>query len=213
MFAWSPYDEQTRTAFTHELPLISMQVLASSEVIVVRDARGEIWSISLTGQAKHIRAGDGVDITLMRASRDGQLLAIGNEAGEVSVYRTTDWNILRILKFSGSIGRIEFSPTDQDILVSSEDDYVHLIELDSRRRLPWQDFKVAAHDIAYDPSGDIIAISARDGGNWFYSISKSTWSYHQDHEIELRAGQFSPRGTQFFSIDRDGMIIMRNMGI
>jgi hypothetical protein len=99
---------------------------------------------------------------------------------------------------------------DRDILILSEDGFVHVMPLDRRRNIGWNNFKVAAHDVGYDPSGDIIAISALDGGSWFYSISLARWSYQRDHDTEVWSGLFTPDANHFVSIDKTGFATIRS---
>lgn len=110
----------------------------------------------------------------------------------------------------GTIARIEFNPLARDMLVHSEDGFVHLIPLDDRRTVPWRRFQVETRDITYSPDGEIIAISAADGGSWFYSMQRGSWSYEREHLATVRYGRFSPDGTRFVSVDQTGAIIVRH---
>jgi WD40 repeat protein len=210
LFAWHPDGQDTRTLLTHVGPLLSLEVLSTTNDIVVRDSAGALWVVDLRGSVKQVQQGTSVAATSMRASRDGTLLALGREDGSVTLYRTADWTILNSFAMSGTIARIVFDPQNRDLLVQSEDGFVRLIPLAARRSVSWQDFHVEAHDIAYDPSGDVLAISAVDGGSWFYSIRRDTWSYQQDHMTELMHGRFSPNGAHFVSIDRTGGVVIRD---
>jgi eukaryotic-like serine/threonine-protein kinase len=210
LFAWEPETDTRQLLLTHGGPLISLLVLPSTGDVVVRDAGGAVWVASPAGQITQIRKGLGVDATSMRASRDGNLLAIGQEDGSVTVYATADWTIIRSLTVGGTIARIEFDPQGRDMVVHSEDGFVRLISLDNRRGVPWQDLKVDARDIAYSPNGDIIAISAVDGGSWFYSRPRGLWSYHRDHMGTVRYGRFAPDGARFVSMDQTGTIVVRD---
>ena len=210
LFAWRAEADDATPLLAHEAPLISVETLATTNDLVTRDSSGALWVVALDGRVRQIRRGTGVAATSMRASTDGKLFAIGHEDGGVTVYRTADWTILTSFTMKGTIARITFDPQGRDMLIQSEDGVVRLNALDGRRRATWQDFQVEAHDIAYDPTGDIIAISAVDGGSWFYSIRRASWVYLQDHMTELSYGHFSPDGSQFVSIDEAGAIVTRD---
>lgn len=129
MFAWAPEGGKTQVLFSHQRPLISMTLLASNEDIIVRDAQGEIWRVTQTGQATLARASDGVEITDSEASRDGTMFAIGTEEGAVVIYRVATWEVLRTFKFGGSIREVSFSQDGQTILITSEGGYIHFVSL------------------------------------------------------------------------------------
>jgi WD40 repeat protein len=210
LLAWSVDGGDVRTLLSHRVPLVSLQVLSNTKVIVTRDVAGSIWSVASTGHTTMIRQGNGVEITSMRASRNGEFLAIGQEDGSVIVYRTASWTIATAFRAGGTVARVEFDPQNRELLLLSEDGFVHVIPLDARRRVAWRDFQVEAHDIAYTPGGDGIAISAADGGSWFYSIQHARWFYHRDHDAAVRSGRFTPDGTRFVSIDESGIIVSQD---
>jgi WD40 repeat protein len=210
LFAWDPQANSVGLLLTHDAPLISLEILSGSTDIAVRDAVGTLWVIALDGHIKSVHKGIDAYATSMRSSKDGRLLAIGREDGSMTLYRTTDWTVAKSLALGGTIARLEFDPQGRDMLVQSENGFVDLVSLDARRSSQWQHFQVDARDIAYDRDGDVLAISAIDGGSWFYSMQRNVWSYQQDHMTELCYGRFSPDGSRFVSIDRDGTIVVRD---
>jgi WD40 repeat protein len=149
----------TRELLTHVGPLLSLEALSTTNDIVVRVSAGALWAVELRGNVKQVQQGSNVAATSMRASKDGTLFALGREDGSVTLYRTVDWTILNSFAITGTIARIVFDPQNRDMLIQSEDGLVRLIPLAARRSVSWQDFHVEAHDIAYDASGDVLAIS------------------------------------------------------
>lgn len=209
LFASRPSGDDAQLLLSHDAPLISIEVLRTTNDIITRDSTGTLWAVRLDGKVRQLRRGAGAAATSMRASNDGRLFAIGQEDGMVTVYRTDDWTVLIAFSIKGTIARIAFDPQDRDILVQSEDGVVRMNPLDHLRRASWQDFPIEAHDIAYDPTGDIVAISAASGGSWFYSMRRASWVYLQDHMTELVYGHFSPDGSRFVSSDGAGLVVVR----
>jgi WD40 repeat protein len=111
----------------------------------------------------------------------------------------------------GTIARIEFDPLDRDMLINSEDGFVQIVSLDTQRSLRWTSMQIRARDVRYSPAGDLIAITSREGGTWFYSMQDESWRYVHDHPTILVSGQFSPDGSKFVSIDQDGTVITRDI--
>jgi WD40 repeat protein len=210
LYAWDPRTAEVKSLLSRNIPLIALEVLSASNEVVVQDVAGGLWVVTPRGATTLIRQPDGIEITNMRASKDGALLGVGREDGVVEVYHTTDWGMTKILTAEGSIARIEFDPKNRDVLVYSEDGTIHISPLDNRRVVGWKKLRVEAHDISYSPDGEIVSISGLDGGSWFYSMQHSSWSYTHDHEAEVWSGQCSPDGSYFVSADRNGIVIGRH---
>jgi WD40 repeat protein len=195
----------------HDEPLITLQVLAGTNDIVVGDSAGNVWNVSTQGTTRQIRGADESAVTKINASSDGKLLAVGQESGVVTVYRTASWTIDRKLALRGTIARIEFDPLDRDMLVNSEDGLVYLVSLDARRSAGWASMPVRSREVKYSPDGERIAITTLEGGTWFYSMPDGAWRYVHDHPTPLCSGQFSPDGSTFVSIDEDGTVVARDL--
>jgi WD40 repeat protein len=106
---------------------------------------------------------------------------------------------------------MEFDPKNRDVLLYSEDGFVYIVPLGGAQTADWDATPIAAHDISYSSDGNSISISSLDGGSWFYSRPRATWSYAHDHDAEVWSGQFSPDGEYFVSIDRNGMVAGRSL--
>jgi WD40 repeat protein len=211
LFEWSAGDANVMTMLTHSEPLIWLLVLARTNDIVVGDSSGDVWAVRPQGVTRQIRSAGEYAVTMINASHDGKFLAVGQESGGITVYRTSDWAVDRELVLKGTIARIEFDPLDRDMLINSEDGFVELIALDARRSARWASMQVRARDVRYSPSGDLIAITTREAGTWFYSMLDGTWRYVHDHPTALCCGQFSPDGSRFVSIDQDGTVVTRDI--
>jgi WD40 repeat protein len=211
VFLWSTDDRDPIAAFAHTSPLLLAQPLPGTDELVTVDSAGSMWVVRPDGAARRVRTPDRFALTNVTASRDRRLLAVGQESGDLTIYRTTDWTVAQAFTLDGTIGRIEFDPQNRDLLVSAGNGSVHLLPLDARRTAPWRSMQVRAHDMRYAPDGELIAITTREGGTWFYSMPRRSWRYVHDHPSELAAGRFSPDGATFVSVDQDGTIVARDI--
>jgi WD40 repeat protein len=211
LFAWRAGASDAVALLERKDPLRGVQVLRGSDDIVVQDSAGALWLVAPGKPARQVRAADDAEVTITRASPDGALVAVGQESGAVTLYRTSDWTTVRRFAVGGTIARIEFDPRGRDLLVYSESGAAHLLALDDRRAAPWTAFPVRAKDVSYAPDGELIAISTMDGGVWFYAMRSAAWLYAHDHHTEVWVGRFSPDGTTFISIDRGGTVVARDV--
>jgi WD40 repeat protein len=217
LFVWSAGDADAVPLLAHDEPLIMLRALSDTNDLVVADSAGTIWTArpaqpaQAPGTTRQIRSADGSAVTTIGASSDGRLLAVGQESGAITVHRTADWTTALEVVLHGTIARIEFDPHSRDMLVNSEDGFVHLITLGAGRSAPWTAMQVRAHDVRYSPDGELIAITTHEGGTWFYSMPDRLWRYVHDHPTELCSGQFSPDGSTFVSIDQDGTVVARDV--
>src|SRR4029079_4113121 len=97
----------TRTAdvvpmLRHNEPLITLLVLAKTSDLIVGDSSGNVWAEPIHGTSRQIRSADEYAVTKINASHDGRFLAIGQESGVITVYRTSDWSIDRKLVLKGT---------------------------------------------------------------------------------------------------------------
>jgi len=211
LYRWKAEREETELLLSRNFALTAMEVLPGTQTIVVQGFGGGLWVVSPGGPEIQLRAPDGVEIMCLRASQSGTFVATGQEDGMVAVYRTKDWASSYSVRVKGSVERVEFDTLDRDILVSSQAGFVHLFPLDARRKVRWQSLKVRAKDVTYSPRGNAIAISAFNGGLWFYSFEHASWSYQYDHHSQVRSGRFSPDDASFMSADHDGVVIERDL--
>jgi WD40 repeat protein len=198
-------------AFAHSTRLTALEVLERNHHIVVHDPAGAVWDVSGSGAAKQVRVADGAEITLLRASPDGRLVAIGTGAGDVAVYETEGYTVTHRTTLPDSVRQIYFDPQNRDLLISSEAGHVRLLPLDSRRSLPWRDLSIGARDFAYSPDGDTIAIVCVNGSSWFYGAGDNTWVYARDHASLVMSGRFSRDGAMFATTDTDGNVVLRDV--
>jgi WD40 repeat protein len=216
LLTWSANGNDTFVLFTHQSPLVSLEVLKASNHLVVADNVGEVWDVSPDGRAHQIRIADSQTITELRASTEGRRLAIGTDRGAVTVYDTATWKITNFFISSGAIRQIEFDPLNRDVLVAAEGGasptgQVQLIPLGTRQESPWSSVVILARTISYSYNGQAIAFVCFDGGTWLYSRRDNLWSYTRDHDADALAGVFSPDGKLFASSDRHGRIVIRDV--
>jgi WD40 repeat protein len=213
LLIWSPQGDTSSVLFTHpqRLPLLTLEALDRSGHIAVHDQVGNVWSISPQGGARQVRTADGSPITMLRASPDGSLLAIGTSAGAVAVYETSGYKTIYRTAMKAGIRQISFDPQNRDLLIAAEDGQVRAAALDPRRSIPWRDLSVGARDVAHGRDGEAIALVSGDGDTWFYSLHTDSWIYTRDHATSISSGRFSRDGTIFASTDRSGALVIRDV--
>jgi WD40 repeat protein len=213
LLIWSPWTADHTVLFKHArpLPLSTLEVLSRSGHIAVHDTAGAVWDLSAEGAARQVRTADDSTITLLRASPDGSLLAIGTATGAVTVHETTGYRAIHETTMAAGIRQIHFDPQNRDLLIASEDGRVRLVALAGRRTTRWPDLAVSARDVAYSHDGEVIAFVCRDGGAWFYSWRASAWVYARDHATSVSSGRFSRDSALFASTDRSGALVVRDV--
>ncbi|HET7506308.1 MAG TPA: WD40 repeat domain-containing serine/threonine protein kinase [Kofleriaceae bacterium] len=212
----SPDDVAASVLFAHTSPLTGVETLTRNDHVVITDAKGSIWDVSLDGTIRKVHDADGVAVTVLRASADGAYVATGTEMGVVTVYDTASWHMVKTITSEGRIRRIQFDPKDRDLLVASEASHtqaghVDIVALGSQRALPWRSVVAAVRDIAYAPDGETIGFVCSDGGTWLYSTRGDRWVYTRDHGTDTLVARFSPDGKRFASSDRQGVVIVRDV--
>jgi WD40 repeat protein len=214
VLAWSPDGADVTELFHAPTALRRLEIV--DHRVVVFDDQGAVWTVGLDRSVRKVRLADGAAITVLRASRDGTLVAIGTAAGQVTVYATATWQLTRALTLDGGIRQLAFDPLDRDLLIASEarvqnPGHVHLLALDARRTSAWTDTIVSVRDLAYSPDGDVIGFVSADGGTWLYSLRHDTWLYANDDHTDTLTAAFSADGRWFFSSDRRGVVIARDV--
>jgi WD40 repeat protein len=208
LYRWKSEGSETELLFSQSTALTALEVVPGTDAVVVQSNGGGLWAVSPGNKVRQLRRVDGIELMSLRASQSGALVATGQEDGVVTVYRTQDWTQVLSMMVGGTIARVELDPLDRDMVAVSEEGFVRAIPLDGRRLIPWQTFKVKAEDITYAPDGERIAISARGGGTWFYSLPGASWRYQHDHQSELVSGRFLVDGEHFVSVDQGGLVII-----
>jgi WD40 repeat protein len=210
LLVWTPDGTDAIELFASSTPLVALAVVASSDHAVVADREGAIWDVSPRGVVVQVRASHGGG-TVLRASKDGRLLAIGDDDGVVGVYETRTWTLVKRLVTGVRAEQLQFDPAGRELLVVSADKHVRVLALDSRRVLPWSDLAAGALDIAYSSDGGVIALLCADGSEWFYRVPENAWVYVRDHRSRVTSGRFSSDGADFVSVDDQGAVIVRDI--
>jgi WD40 repeat protein len=211
LLAWPTTGTDEILLFKDPNPLVDLEVLDYNNHVVVENSLGAVWDIAAPGIAHLVRRQDSAVITLLRASIDGRLVAIGTDQGSVTIYHSSDWSVLLTIKVGGGIRQVAFDPYSRDLAIASEDGHVRIVALATARTLPWHDVVSSAREIVYTSDGETLAFVCSDGGAWFYSMHDDTWVYTRDHSTDTTSGAFSPDGKWFASSDRRGMITLRNI--
>jgi WD40 repeat protein len=219
LLVWSSRGTDVELRFTHpdRLPLRKLVVLdrPGHYRFIVSDLNGAIWSVARDGEAHQLRKADGRTTTVLRASLDGTLLAVGSSTdsgtGTVTIYRTSDDRVMHETSLSAGIRQIRFDPQNRDLLIVSEDGGVRALPLSAHSRFPWATLSISARNADYSSNGQDIAIVCVDGGTWFHSLPGGRWVYARDHATDIFSGGFSHTGADFVSTDLSGAVVIRSI--
>jgi WD40 repeat protein len=211
LLRWSPHDAETITLFKTRLPLVKLAALATDDTVVVADSSGSVWHVRSRDVAHQIRSPDGNRISLLRASPDGRLVAVGTERGDVTIYESTTWKASRSLKMNGIIRQVAFTADGSQIVVASERGSVQLVPLGPAARARWQEAHMDARDLVFSRDDQYLAIVCSDGTIWFYSFADDRWVFTRDHLAFTSFGRFSPDGRLFVSSDNGGAVVVRDI--
>ena len=211
LLLWSMDDTNARELFKAPAQLSILHALAPIGPLVVSDARGALWAVTLDGHARAIRGADGA-ITALRPSRDGARLAVGSHDGTVTVYETTGWTMVATHRAPAAIWRLQFDRLAHAVVFTSIDGHVHVLPLDSARRFGWDDLPLRARFFQLSPDDTMLAgMVAATGGMWLFEIAGQRWTYFHDHQIQVSVGIFSPDSRWFASCDGRGTVTLRDL--
>jgi WD40 repeat protein len=221
VWLWSAVGEAGGTAsdarviFQHTAPLTDLELLSRTDHLAIKDNAGAIWDLALDGRAALVRSADSTVVTLLCASPDGSYLAAASATGQVVIYDTATWRVIKTVQLEGKVRRIQFDPKNRDLMIAAEAGraragYVEAVSLRGDR-LRWREVAAAARDVAYSSDGELLGFACADGGTWLYSIRSDTWAYARDHDSESFNGKFSPDGAVFVTTDRRGTVVARSV--
>ena len=196
--------------FAAAAPLTFLRALANTGHLVVGDARGAVWDIAGDGRARAVRGARGA-VTMLRPSHDGRRVALGGDDGSVTVYDTASWTVIASASAARSIWQLQFDPMDRAIVFAATDGHVRVLSLDGSSALGWDDVPLLAHDVAFSPDGEVLALLVDGGGTWLYEIRERSWVYVRDHQEQVSRGEFSPDGKWFASCDGRGAVTVRDV--
>ena len=211
LLRWSPHDEEAITLFETKLPLVKLAALATDDTAVVADSSGSVWHVRNRDASQQIRSPDGDRISLLRASPDGRLVAVGTERGNVTIYESTTWKVSRTLKMNGTIRQVTFTADGSQIVLASERGSVQLVPLGPASTARWQEAHMDARDLVFSGDDQLLAIVCSDGTIWFYSFADDNWVFTRDHFALTSSGRFSRDGHLFVSSDSSGAVVVRDV--
>jgi WD40 repeat protein len=194
-----------------KLPFGTIEHLSRRDGVAVGDSQGVVWEVSFKGAPRQIRPADHNEITVLRASLDGTLLAVGTNTGVVTIYETTRYDVVQEITLEAGIHQIQFDPHNRDLLVVSKDGQIRAVTLSALPRVQWATLAMEVQNAAYSKDGETIAIVCRDGASWFYSFPARRWVYTRDHLTDTPWGLFSDDGAHFASTDGNGVVVVRDM--
>jgi WD40 repeat protein len=211
LFRWSPDGQNVRLLFSTDLPLMNLQSLAIDDSAVVADIAGSVWHVQANGTSSLLRSPNGDIVTLLRASSDGRLVAVGTEHGTVTVFDSLSKRVVQTVAMEGPLRQGRFAADNSMLILSSERRNVNLISLIPSRRMAWREISLDARDLSFSPDQRLVAIVCSSGSTWFYSFANDTWTYVRDHYARTSFGRFSADGRYFLSSDSSGVVVLRDV--
>jgi len=179
--------------------------------VVVHDSEGLVMDIGSDGKVRRVTEKSADTVTLLRASPDGRLLALGRASGAVVIYDTSSYQVVHESKpaTKSSVHQVQFDPKNRDAAIQLDSGTIRIVALGSKRKLPWQELALRARDVAFSADGETVGILCSDG-TWFYAVSDNRWTFVQDHHHTPTSGRFGPVGNQFYSADASGVVVARD---
>jgi WD40 repeat protein len=210
LLLWSSRGTDSTVLHARTQALVTLEVLTWNNRVVLVDATNTVVDVALDGTSRQIASPSTDTITLLRASSDGKLLAVGRASGAVTVYSTATYHTVYAGKMPAQVHQIQFDPKSRDFAIQSDDGRVRVVALGSRV-LPWRELALKGRDVAYSDDGETLGIINSTGANWFYSIRNDRWLYAPDHQASPISGRFTADGKHFVSTDASGTVIVHDL--
>ena len=216
LLLWSPDHEQPRVLAQAPHPIARLQLLRRDDTVIVAERGGAVSMIStrISGPRVELRPGhgeSGESVTQLVSSEDGRWLAIGTSTGEVTLYPTTSWKPVPVLTARGAIRSIAMSPDLTMMSILSDDGLAHLVPFPSAAATwdpeHWDTIELAARTAAFSPDGRLLAITAKGGGVFFYSVPRRTWRYIAFAATPILDGQWAADSNRYATVDASGRAI------
>lgn len=157
----------------------------------------------------------GTEVTSIALSPDESRLAIGDFQGRVRILNCETHQVtLSSLVHSESIVSIEFSPTDDDLLVTGGfDGRIHLLSLKNNLR-PIAEFKGhkgPVTDVDFAPDGNRLASCGYDKTVRCWNVKSAQQTLiTDDHKATVRCVEYSPDGKRLLSAGDDRKLKVRD---
>jgi eukaryotic-like serine/threonine-protein kinase len=140
-----------------------------------------------------------------RISRDGKLVLLGCENGEIHLHDAAGEEKLPIISRKNPVIRLAFHPTKPFIFSAEQSGTLHTYEIASGRQIgsaPSQAFNIES--LAFSPDGAALAIAGdKVLGLWKVSVVTGERFATEDHSGSIDCLAFHPSGKSFLTSDGD----------
>lgn len=212
VLSWSlDGSESAEVLVSHVRPVRAVRYLSALDHIVFVDSIGEIWSLA-HGNVVRVRKSSGDQITALHVSPEGKVIAIGTNAGKVTVYDTADFSVVAESVLDTSVHQIRLMPHQKAAIALSESGQVSVIRAAQKgvvEAFPWKSVTVSGRSIAIAPDGSLLSIMCTDGSIWFYSLTKGWWFYSRYESASIQSGAFTRDGRYLVTADEHGVVAIQ----
>jgi WD40 repeat protein/tRNA A-37 threonylcarbamoyl transferase component Bud32 len=199
-------------------PITTFAVVPQDHSLVVALADGALWSVTLDGTTRRIET-QRETAGALQISSDGRWLATGNAAGVVAVYDTRQWQPHAVLRTSGAIQHIVWSPRSDVIAFATTTGQVHIGRAELAPPGPrwepdhvvWRSFAAHPRSLAISPDGELLMIAGSDGAVWFCSLSTDRWLYYPTGIASITTIAPAPDGRTAATADSAGRLMFLDL--
>ncbi len=191
-----------------------------------RVVRGSYVYATYTGDVVRADLEGGVDIvhrlksvpTMLTATPDGGMVAIGTATGEVEVLRDVfgTAKFTRVAELSMPIHHLAFSSSGQELAIIAEDGSLTLLTSRGTLGPPRVAFTIAgslirARIARFSPDESVLSIARSHGGICFYELDHSRWTCDGQSSGGITSSTISSDGNSLIAGDLLGDVYLYNI--
>jgi len=177
------------------------------------DSRIQLWDMQ-SGQLLKTLALDKytAPISVLAVTPDGQTLASADEAGNLLLWRTDDWNSPpRSARLAGRIAALEFAPNSKMLMVALADGNIFSLDVASLAVMPLLKVDYFVKQILFEPDGSAFLTLGNTHTISIWSAAGKPLGILDAHTDWVTAATLSADGSRLVSIGDDDQMIFWNL--